>query len=177
VPFLAFAGNTFYLCFLRLLIWSFYKIAPVASSFKESSRFLLNHPRRCYTLLFPENVAWSLAAIFIRQEYLDTLLIVVLELDHPEVNVLLAGSRIAAAVFQAASARHTGTASFNLANVNPAVNISLLVMMYISIYPIAFSIRMSTDYGEQSVVVYGVEESLGEQRGEKNYAINHTRIS
>jgi potassium uptake Trk family protein len=162
MSFLAFAGNTFYPCFLRLLIWSIYKIAPITSSLKESLRFLLDHPRRCYTLLLPGAATWILAAI-----------LVVLDLDNPEVNVLPVGPRIAAAIVQAASARHTGTASFNLANVNPAVQFSLLVMMYISIYPIAISIRMSSDYEEQSIGLYGVEERLDEQRGGKAYLINY----
>jgi Trk-type K+ transport system membrane component len=48
-------------------------------------------------------------------------------------------------------------------------------MMYISIYPIAISIRMSSDYEEQCVGVYGVEQSLDEQRGGKTYLINHMR--
>lgn len=98
-----------------------------------------------------------------------------LDLDNPEVNVLPVGSRILAAVFQAASARHTGTATFNLANVNPAVQFSLLVMMYISIYPIAISIRMSSDYEDGSLGLYEVEESLDEQKGGKTYLVNHMR--
>ncbi|KAH7386647.1 potassium transport protein 1 [Phaeosphaeria sp. MPI-PUGE-AT-0046c] len=175
MSFLAFAGNTFYPCFLRLLIWTLYNISPAASSLKESLRFLLDHPRRCYTLLFPSTATWILAGILFVLNFLDTLLIVVLDLDNPEVNVLPVGARIVAAIFQAASARHTGTASFNLANVNPAVQFSLLVMMYISIYPIAISIRMSSEYEEQPIGLYAAEESLDEHKGGKTYLINHMR--
>ncbi|KAH3984466.1 hypothetical protein HBI56_115020 [Parastagonospora nodorum] len=175
MSFLAFAGNTFYPCFLRLLIWTIYKLSAIDSSLRESTRFLLDHPRRCYTLLFPGTATWILAAILITLNFLDTLLIIVLDLDNPEVNVLPVGSRILAAIFQAASARHTGTATFNLANVNPAVQFSLLVMMYISIYPIAISIRMSSDYEDGSVGLYEVEESLDEQTGGKKYLVNHMR--
>jgi Trk-type K+ transport system membrane component len=55
---LAYAGNTFYPVFLRLLMWLVYKIAPAISSLKESLRFLLDHPRRCYILLFPSTITW-----------------------------------------------------------------------------------------------------------------------
>jgi Trk-type K+ transport system membrane component len=175
MSFLAFAGNTFYPCFLRLLIWTIYKIAPATSSLKESSRFLLDHPRRCYTLLFPSTATWILAAILFVLNFIDTLLIIVLDLDNPEVNNLPVGPRILAAIFQSASSRHTGTASFNLAAVNPAVQFSLLVMMYISIYPIAISIRMSESYEEKSVGIYGAEENLDEQQGSKMYLISHMR--
>lgn len=175
MSFLAFAGNTFYPILLRFLIWTMYKLSPRDSSFAESLRFLLDHPRRCYTLLFPSTATWILFAILFVLNFLDTLLIVVLDLNNPEVNALPVGPRILAAIFQAASSRHTGTASFNLANVNPAVQFSLLIMMYISIYPIAISIRMSTTYEEQPLGLYDKEESLDEQRDGKDYLLNHMR--
>jgi Trk-type K+ transport system membrane component len=59
-----------------------------------------------------------------------------------------------AAIFQAASARHTGTSSFNLADVHPAVQFSLLVMMYIAIFPIAISVRASNIYEEKALGIY-----------------------
>ncbi|KNG50912.1 potassium transport protein 1 [Stemphylium lycopersici] len=175
MSFLAFAGNTFYPCFLRLAIWIMWKIAPATSSLKESLRFLLDHPRRCYTLLFPSGATWILASILFVLNFVDTLLIVVLDLDNPEVNALPVGPRILAALFQSASSRHTGTSSFNLANVNPAVQFSLLVMMYISVYPIAISIRMSESYEESPVGLYAADESLDEKGEGKTYLINHMR--
>lgn len=174
MSFLAYAGNTFYPCFLRLLIWTIYKLVPASSSLKESLRFLLDHPRRCYTLLFPSSVTWILAAVLFVLNFIDTLLIITLDLDNPELTSLPVGPRILAAIFQAASARHTGTASFNLANVNPAVQFSLLVMMYISIYPIAISIRMSSSYEENPVGIYGADDIPDEQRG-KAYLLGHLR--
>lgn len=175
MSFLALAGNTFYPCFLRLTIWTMYKLAPVNSRLQLSLQFLLEHPRRCYTLLFSSTATWTLAAILFVLNFVDTLLIITLDLDNPEVNVLPVGKRIAAALFQAVSARHTGTASFNLANVNPAVQFSLLVMMYISVYPIAMAIRYSSDYEEQSVGLYQGDLDIDEQRGSKTYLITHMR--
>ncbi|XP_014557994.1 hypothetical protein COCVIDRAFT_95759 [Bipolaris victoriae FI3] len=175
MSFLALAGNTLYPCLLRLLIWILWKIAPAESSYSESLRFLLDHPRRCYTLLFPSTATWILAGIVFALNFIDTLLIIVLDLDNPEVNVLPVGHRILAALFQSASSRHTGTASFNLANVNPAVQFSLLVMMYISVYPIAISIRMSESYEESPVGLYAEEESLDDNNDSKTYLINHMR--
>ncbi|KAF1828968.1 potassium transport protein 1 [Decorospora gaudefroyi] len=175
MSFLAFAGNTFYPCFLRLLIWTLWKIAPGTSSLKESLRFLLDHPRRCYTLLFPSTATWILAMILFALNFIDTLLIVVLDLDNPEVNALPVGPRILAAIFQAASSRHTGTSTFNLMQVNPAVQFSLLVMMYISVYPIAISIRMSETYEDHPVGLYGADESLDEKKGSRLYLLSHMR--
>ncbi|KAF2744511.1 potassium transporter [Sporormia fimetaria CBS 119925] len=173
--FLAYAGNTFYPVFLRLVVWISYKLSKNGSARQETHRFLLDHPRRCYTLLFPSTTTWALATILFILNFIDILLIIVLDLNNPEVNVLPMGPRILAAIFQAASSRHTGTASFNLANVNPAVQFSLLVMMYISIYPIAISIRMSNAYEERALGIYEADETLDEGRGRKTYLINLMR--
>jgi Trk-type K+ transport system membrane component len=120
-------------------------------------------------------VTWVLAAVLVVLNALDVLLIIVLDLDNAEVSVLPIGPRILAAIFQAASARHTGTATFNLANVNPAVQFSLLVMMYISIYPIAISIRMSNSYEDRAVGIYGADDNLDEKKGSKLYFFGHLR--
>ena len=173
--FLGFAGNTFYPCFLRLVIWLMWKVAPANSSTKESLRFLLDHPRRCYTLLFPSTATWVLAAILVFMNFLDTLIIVVLDFDNPEVNVLPLGPRILAALFQSVCTRHTGTAAFNLANLNPATQFSLLVMMYISVYPIAISIRVSESYEDRSVGLYTGEKSVDNNTDGTTYLINIMR--
>jgi Trk-type K+ transport system membrane component len=52
MSFLAFAGNTFYPCFLQLLIWTIYKVSPTILSLKESTRFLPTTPGDA-TLFFP----------------------------------------------------------------------------------------------------------------------------
>ncbi|CEI60272.1 unnamed protein product [Fusarium venenatum] len=121
MSFLAFARNTLYLVFLRLVIWTMCKILPKHSSTQEPLAFLLNYLRRCYTLLFPSKPTWVLFGIILALNFIDTLLIIVLDVSNPEVVSLLLDARIPAAIFQAASARHTGTAIFNLANINPAV--------------------------------------------------------
>lgn len=172
MSFLAFAGNTLYPVFLRLVIWTISKVMPRNSRIQEPVSFLLAHPRRCYTLLFPSRVTWILFGIIFALNLVDTLLIIVLDLENPEVNVLPVGKRILAAVFQAASSRHTGTASFNLANVSPAVQFSLMIMMYIAIFPIALSIRASNTYEERTLGVYAAEGSLDEDNP-RSYILNH----
>ncbi|GKT51833.1 high-affinity potassium transport protein [Colletotrichum spaethianum] len=63
MTFLAFAGNTCYPVFLRLVIWIAYRLASETSQAKEALRYLLEHPRRCYTLLFPSRPTWILFGI------------------------------------------------------------------------------------------------------------------
>ncbi|KAL2867470.1 potassium ion transporter [Aspergillus lucknowensis] len=174
MSFLAYAGNTFYPCMLRFVIWTMSKVCPRDSSMRESLDFLLKHPRRCYTLLFPSKPTWILFGILFALNFVDIILIIVLDLNNTEVNKLAGGPRLAAAIFQAASSRHTGTASFNLANVNPAVQFSLLVMMYIAIFPIAISIRASNTYESQSLGIYEVDGEMNENDG-KSYVLTHVR--
>lgn len=173
--FLALAGNTLYPVFLRLIIWTMSKVFPRNSAIQQQLSFLLNHPRRCYTLLFPSGPTWILFGIVVLLNFVDTLFIILLDLDNPAVTVLPVGPRILAALFQAVSSRHTGTASFNLADVNPAVQFSLLVTMYIAVFPIAISIRASNTYEEKSLGVYESEPNLLDERISKSYVLSHVQ--
>ncbi|KLO81851.1 putative potassium transporter TRK-1 [Fusarium fujikuroi] len=172
--FLAFAGNTLYPVFLRLSIWTMSNLVPKTSPTQESLAFLLTYSRRCYTLLFPSGPTWILFGIIFALNFTDILLIIVLDLSNPEVASLPLSQRIPAAIFQAASARHTGTASFNLANVSPAVQLSLLIMMYIAVFPIAISIRASNAYEEKSLGLWEEEKSLDEKHS-KTYLLTHMK--
>lgn len=174
MSFLAFAGNTLYPVFLRFALWVMFKCVPRDSSTRETLGFILDHPRRCYTLLFPSTTTWILAGIITLLNFIDVLLIILLDLDNPAVNDLPVGPRILAAIFQAASARHTGAATFNLALVNPGVQFSLLVMMYIATLPIAISIRSSNTYEERALGFYGDEQGLDEARP-SSYLVVHVR--
>ncbi|KAK2126155.1 cation transport protein-domain-containing protein [Fusarium oxysporum II5] len=171
---LALAGHTFYPVLLRLVIWAISKAVSKQSSLQEPLHFLLNHPRRCYTLLFPSGPTWALFGILALLNLVDVLFIILLDLDNSTVTVLPGWQRFCAAVFQAVSSRHTGTASFNLANVNPAVQMALLIMMYISVYPISIVVRSSNTYEERSLGIYEHSLQYDEEDG-GSYFVTHLR--
>ncbi|KAL1642913.1 hypothetical protein SLS58_005155 [Diplodia intermedia] len=178
MTFLAYAGNTCYPILLRLLIWTFSKLVPRHSSTQAPLRFLLDHPRRCYTLLFPARTTWILFGTLVALNAVDTLLIVVLDLHNasafPPATLGGGGARVLAALYQAASARHTGTAAFNLAAVHPAVQFSLVVMMYISVFPLAMSVRASNTYEEQSLSLRAPESDF-DDGSTASYLRHHLR--
>lgn len=173
MTFLAFAGYNFHPILLRGIIWIAHKLGP--SHMRESLRFLLDHPRRCYTLLFPSNVTWVLFGILFILNLVDVLLIILLDLNNEEVSSLSPASRTLAATFQAASARHTGTSTFDLADVNPAVQFSLVTMMYIAVFPIAMSVRSSNTYEERTLGIYQKDDEPDDTQRSLAYLTRHAR--
>jgi Trk-type K+ transport system membrane component len=60
------AGNTAYPIFLRIIVFNLWKWLPDSmADHKTTLRFLLDHPRRCYTNLFPSRHTWWLAGVII----------------------------------------------------------------------------------------------------------------
>lgn len=174
MTFMAFAGNTLYPVLLRLVIWTASKCVRQNTETKTTLQFLLDHPRRCYTLLFPSRPTWILFGIVFLLNLTDVILIICLDLDNAAVTDLPMGSRILSALFQAVSARHTGTSTLNLAEVNPAVQFSLLTMMYIAIFPIAISIRASNTDEERTLGIWSREGDLNEKEA-SSYVMVHIR--
>ncbi|USP72949.1 hypothetical protein yc1106_00223 [Curvularia clavata] len=156
--FLIIIGNTGFPCMLRFTIWIYSKLVPKGSSVWEELRFLLDHPRRCFTLLFPSNANWWLFWVLIILNGVDLIFFIILDLDDPTVTSLSGGHRFLAGLFQAASTRTAGFAVVNIADLHPAVQVSYLIMMYISIFPIAMSIRQSNVYEEKSLGVWAADE-------------------
>ncbi|KAK6456404.1 low affinity potassium transporter [Scheffersomyces xylosifermentans] len=147
-------GNTGFPVFLRFLIWILFKIAPPLSSYKESLGFLLDHPRRCFTLLFPSVPTWWLFIILVVLNGVDLVLFILLDLNNDYLTEIPVGFRIVDGLFQAFSTRTAGFAVVDLSKLHPAVQVSYMIMMYISVLPLAISIRRTNVYEEQSLGVY-----------------------
>ena len=77
--FLIIFGNTGFPCMLRFIIWIFGKIVPAGYSVYEEIKFLLDHPRRCFTLLFPSSATWVLFAILVALNGIDVILFIILD--------------------------------------------------------------------------------------------------
>lgn len=174
MTFLGYVGNTFYPCMLRLIIWTMFNAVPKGSSLREPLKYLLKHPRRCYTLLFPRGQTWALFGILVVLNGIDVILFIALDLHIKSVNNLPGGIRFLAALFQVTSSRHTGTSTFSLADIHPAVQFSLLVMMYISVFPIALSVRSSNTYEEKALGVFPREAETDNKTG-RSYLAAHVK--
>ena len=93
MTFLIIIGNTGFPCMLRFVIWVFFKTVPEESALKESLNFLLDHPRRCFTLLFPSRESWVLFWVLVGLNVADVILFLVLDLRDPDVAHIGVGHR------------------------------------------------------------------------------------
>ena len=173
--FLIVIGNTGFPCMLRFVIWVASIAVPEDSAVWEELRFLLDHPRRCFTLLFPGAATWWLFAILVILNALDLLFFIILDLNDPAVTHLPSGLRFVNGLFQAASTRTAGFSVVNLAELHPAIQVSYLIMMYISVFPIAISMRRTNVYEEKSLGIYASAAEQEEMSKEPSYVGAHLR--
>lgn len=178
MTFLVIIGNTGFPCMLRFTIWFISQFTRTGSGLWEELQFLLDHPRRCFTLLFPRAATWWLFTILVILNGLDLLFFVVLDLNNSAVEDLSGWEKFLDGLFQAASTRTAGFAVVNLAALHPAIQVSYLIMMYISAFPIAISMRRTNVYEERSLGIYAsVNEDDDEENGDKepSYVGAHIR--
>ncbi|KAJ4293347.1 low affinity potassium transporter [Kalmusia sp. IMI 367209] len=154
--FLIIIGNTGFPCMLRFVIWLCSKCVPYRSGVWEELKFLLDHPRRCFTLLFPSGANWWLFWVLILLNGIDLIFFIIL--DTVSFKLLLL--------------RTAGFAVVNLADLHPAIQVSYLIMMYISVFPIAISMRKTNVYEEKSLGIWSNEEDEG---AENSYLGTHVR--
>ncbi|TVY13687.1 Low-affinity potassium transport protein [Lachnellula arida] len=175
MSFLIIIGNTGFPIMLRIIIWVTSKYVPKDSGIWEELKFLLDHPRRCFTLLFPSQATWWLFWILVVLNGVDLLFFVVLDLGNTVVTDLPTNIRVLDGWFQAVSTRTAGFSVVNLAVLHPAIQVSYLVMMYISVLPIAISVRRTNVYEERSLGIYGKQTEDNEDEGEPSYVGAHLR--
>ncbi|KAG5927330.1 hypothetical protein E4U42_002353 [Claviceps africana] len=168
-------GNTGFPVMLRFIIWVCSKLAPVGSGLWEELRFLLDHPRRCFTLLFPSGPNWWLFWILIGLNALDLLFFMVLDLGSEPIAQFSVKDRVVIGLFQAASTRTAGFSAVSLSDLHPAMPVLYMIMMYISVFPIAISIRRTNVYEEKSLGMYQSHDIDDEDAPALSYVGSHLR--
>lgn len=86
-------------------------------------------------------------------------------------------TRIVDGLFQAAATRTAGFSCYNMSDLAPAMPVLYMIMMYISVFPIAISIRRTNVYEEKSLGVYQKEddEENGNEANALSYVGTHLR--
>ncbi|KAL4747355.1 hypothetical protein BDW72DRAFT_183017 [Aspergillus terricola var. indicus] len=160
LSFLIIIGNTGFPCMLRFIIWTMSKVVSKETPLWEELKFLLDHPRRCFTLLFPRNATWWLFAILVLLNGIDLIFFIILDLNDETVTALSTGIKILDGLFQATCTRTAGFAVVSIADLHPAVQVSYMIMMYISVFPIAISLRRTNVYEEKSLGIFADDEDV-----------------
>ncbi|KAI8140260.1 cation transport protein-domain-containing protein [Fennellomyces sp. T-0311] len=129
-------GNTAYAIMLRFIIWILYKLTPQEKSMRrETFRFLLDHPRRCYTTLFPATQTWWLLIILLGITIAELVCFLALNYWLPVIADLSWGSRFLDGLFQSVATR----------NGNNSIGF---------VYPVAISMRNSNVYQERALGIF-----------------------
>ncbi|KAI4199851.1 MAG: hypothetical protein LQ348_001821 [Seirophora lacunosa] len=161
VGLLILAGNTCYPVFLRLILWSGWSLLrffpPTAKiiEYRVTLRFLLDHPRRCYTNLFPSRHTWWLLATLLGLNGIDWIAFEILNIGNKAIKASLSpATRALHGLFQALAVRSGGFYVVPIGNLRVGLLILYVIMMYISVYPVVISIRNSNVYEERSLGIY-----------------------
>lgn len=153
------AGNTCYPIFLRLIVWSLWKVSSwfEGEQWTERTstlRFLLDHPRRCYTNLFPSlHTRWLLGAVVVLNT-IDWAGFEILNIGNEPIEALPVNVRVIDGLFQAFAVRSGGFYVVNISTLRIGLQVLYVVMMYISVYPVVISMRNTNVYEERSLGIY-----------------------
>lgn len=82
MSFLIIIGNTGFPIMLRIIIYVTSLYVPKSSGIYQELKFLLDHPRRCFTLLFPSKATWWLFWILVILNGADLVAFLVLDVSH-----------------------------------------------------------------------------------------------
>ncbi|BCS26135.1 uncharacterized protein APUU_50846S [Aspergillus puulaauensis] len=126
------AGNTLYPCFLRLIIWCMRRSMPDLPAWKSwrvTLDFILDHPRRVYTNLFPARHTWYLLATVIIFNGIDWAGFEVLAIGNKEIEGLPTGYRILDGLFQALAVRAGGFSVVTISDLRQGLLVLYVLMM------------------------------------------------
>lgn len=83
------------------------------------------------------------------------------------------GIRFVDGLFQAAATRTAGLSVIGLTTLHPAIQVSYMIMMYISVFPIAISVRRTNVYEERSLGIYSNPDEYSENEKEPSFVGAH----
>lgn len=158
------AGNTCYPIFLRLIIWTIHRYMPKTERWLVHSttlQFLLDHPRRCYTNMFPSRHTWWLLMAVITLNGIDWAGFEILNIGNKALK-LSTEVRVIDGLFQAFAVRSGGFYIVPIPTLRISLQVLYVIMMYISVYPVVITMRNSNVYEERSLGIYSKDTDISE---------------
>ena len=154
------AGNTCFPPFLRLILWTMKKALPRSSTLPRMQKwrnvlvFILDHPRRVYTNLFPAAQTWWLVLSLICLNGADWIFFEVLNIGNPVTDAIPPRYRVLDGMFQAFAVRAGGFYVVNISQLRSGLLVLYVLMMYVSALPVTMTIRNTNVYEERSLGVF-----------------------
>ncbi|CAI7608124.1 unnamed protein product [Penicillium crustosum] len=156
------AGNTLFPCFLRFIIWTMRIMLPDRpkwQSWRITLDFILEHPRRVYTNLFPARHTWYLLGTIIILNGIDWAAFELLSIGNKDIESLPTEYRVLDGLFQALAVRAGGFYVVTIADLRQGLLVLYVLMMYVSAYPVTLTMRNTNVYEERSLGIYAHDES------------------
>jgi Trk-type K+ transport system membrane component len=162
------AGNTCFPPFLRLILWSMKKALPKSGSprmqkWRTVLMFILDHPRRVYTNLFPAPQTWWLVWSLVSLNGADWLFFEILNIGNPATEVIPIRYRVLDGLFQAFAVRSGGFYVVNISKLRSGLLVLYVLMMYVSALPVTMTIRSTNVYEERSLGVFAEDQQEEEK--------------
>lgn len=151
------AGNTCFPPFLRLIIWVLKLVTARYERWQDTYKtlqFILDHPRRVYTNLFPANATWWLVLSLVLLNGADWFAFEVFNIGNPVVEGIMPRYRAIDGLFQAFAVRAGGFYVVSIAGLYPGTLVLYVIMMYLSAFPVTMTIRNTNVYEERSLAIY-----------------------
>ncbi|KAF3452689.1 hypothetical protein FNV43_RR03122 [Rhamnella rubrinervis] len=123
-------GNTMYPIFIRLWIWSLWKITKRM----EFNYMLRNYGEMGYTHLLSALHSYLLGVAALMFMLVQIILFCSMEWNLEAMDGLSAYQKFIASLFQVANSRHAGESVFDLSTISAAVLVLFVVMMYLPPY-------------------------------------------
>lgn len=130
----------------RFLIWTAHRIKPKEEAFK----FLLERPRKCYTHMFRAVVTYQLMALIVMFTLLDFFVFLGQEFNDESLTDYSKDTRALVGFFQAVVIRMAGFNAIDVSLLSAGVQVLYALMMYLSVYPVLFSIRSTSESNMKS---------------------------
>jgi potassium uptake Trk family protein len=168
--------------FLRLIVWIVYKLTPnheYYHGFKDTVRFVLDHPRRVYTNLFPSNSTWWLAFVVLVLNSIDWAAFELLNIGNNNLADIPRHYRVLDGLFQAIAIRSGGFSVVSISTLRIGLQVLYVLMMYISVYPVVITMRNSNVYEERSLGIFAEDTMEDDKKSAKSgwlgYSSRNTR--
>jgi len=149
VGLLIFLGNVGLPIMVRLIVTLLNRQAAPGSQRQQVLDFLLEHPRRCFTHMFPAVHTLWLLLVVIALNVMTTSVILWQDRYSAAMINLTSMNKFWNALFQSVSARTAGLNSVNIAFLSQASTFFLCVMMYLATTPTVVTMRLSAVVGKR----------------------------